>query len=66
MAELIRDGGTVVLQLTTVEEVKGLHGDRRLSLSSVQAVTILENAIHAVHGLKRPGTLIPGVLALDG
>lgn len=64
MATLIREDDTLVLQLTTMEKVEGLHGDLRIPFSSVQSVTILEDAVHAVHGLKMPGTRIPGVLAM--
>ncbi len=64
VAALIREGDTLVLQLTTMEKVEGIHGDLRIPFSSVQSVTVLEDAIHAVHGLKMPGTRIPGVLAM--
>jgi hypothetical protein len=64
MAALIREGDTLVLQLTTMEKVEGIHGDLRIPFSSVQSITVLEDAIHAVHGMKMPGTRVPGMLAM--
>ena len=64
MAALIRAGDTLVLQLTPMEKVEGIHGDLRIPLSCVQSVTILEDAIHAVDGMKMPGTRIPGIVAM--
>lgn len=64
MATLIRDRETLVLQLTTLEKAEGLHGDLRIPWSAVQSITVLEDAIAAVHGLKAPGTGIPGIVAV--
>lgn len=64
MATLMRQGDTLVLRLTLIETVESLHGDLRVPISAVRSVTILENAIRAVHGLKFPGTRIPGFIAM--
>lgn len=64
MAALIREGDTLVLQLTPMEKVEGIHGDLRVPVSAVRSVAILENAVRAVHGLKLPSTYIPGILAI--
>lgn len=64
MAELVRDGDAVVLRLTTAEKVEGLHGDIRVAAASVESVTVVDDVIHAVHGLKMPGSRIPGVFAM--
>lgn len=64
MAELIRDGDSLVLKLTTVEKVEGVHGEIRVPVSAVQSIEVLDDAIHAVHGLKMPGSQLPGVFAM--
>lgn len=64
MADLIREEDTLVLKLTTVEKVEGVHGDIRVPVSAVKSVTILDDAIHAVHGMKLPGSRLPGVFAM--
>ncbi|WAH40037.1 hypothetical protein NZD89_16745 [Alicyclobacillus fastidiosus] len=64
MADLIREQDSLVLRLTTIEKVEGVHGDIRVPASAVKSVTILDDAIHAVHGMKLPGSRIPGVFAM--
>jgi hypothetical protein len=64
MAELRVQGGDLVLHLTAVEKVEGVHGDLRAPLSAVRGVEVLDDAhgpvgIHA--GIKI-GTRIPGVV----
>ncbi|PSR33820.1 MAG: hypothetical protein C7B46_08210 [Sulfobacillus benefaciens] len=64
MAELLRDGDELVLRLTTLEKMEGVHGDIRVPLSAVQSISVVEDVIHAVHGLKMPGSRIPGIFAM--
>lgn len=64
MAELIREEDHLVLKLTTVEKVEGVHGDLRVPFSSIQSTEVLDDVIHAVHGMKFPGSHIPGVFAM--
>lgn len=64
MADLVREGDSLVLKLSTLEKVEGVHGDLRVPLSSVAAVTVVEDIIHAVHGIKLPGSRIPGIFAM--
>ena len=64
MAELIRDGDTLTLKLTTLEKMEGVHGDLRAPIGSVTAVTVLDDTIHEVRGWKLPGTRLPGVFAV--
>ncbi len=60
MAELVRDGDT----LTTLEKLEGVHGDLSAPVASVEAATVLEDAIDAVRGWRLPGTALPGVFAM--
>ncbi len=60
MAELSMDGDELVLTLTAAEKAESLHGDIRVPLSSVQEVEVVDDVIHAVHGMKFPGSRWPG------
>ncbi len=64
MAELIRDGESLILKLSTAEKLEGVHGDIRVPMSAVSSVTVLDDVIHAVRGIKMPGARIPGVFAM--
>ncbi len=64
MAELLRDGDTLVLKLSALEKMEGVHGDIRIPVSSVQSIHVLDDVIHAVRGLKMPGSRMPGVFAM--
>lgn len=64
MAELVREDDVLVLKMTAIEKVEGVHGDIRVPIDSVQAITVLEDVIHAVHGMKMPGSRLPGVFAM--
>jgi hypothetical protein len=62
MAELTREGDELVVRLTRGERVEGLHGDLRFPASAVRTVTVLNDAMAAVHGIRAPGTDVPGVV----
>jgi hypothetical protein len=62
MAELEIEGDELVLRLSTLESVEGVHGSLRVPLAAVSGVEILENAHDpADRGLKI-GARIFGVL----
>jgi len=64
MAELSRDGDELVLSLSMAEKAESLHGDIRVPLSSVEEVEVVDDIIHAVHGMRLPGTSLPGRIAI--
>ncbi|POB11666.1 MAG: hypothetical protein C7B44_11515 [Sulfobacillus thermosulfidooxidans] len=64
MAELVREGPNLVVKLSAVEKAEAFHNDIRIPWSAVQSITVLDDAIHAVHGLKLPGSRLPGVFAI--
>lgn len=64
MAELVREDDSLVLRMSVAEKVEGVHGDIHVPVSAVQSVTVLDDVIHAVHGLKMPGSRLPGVFAM--
>jgi hypothetical protein len=64
VAELRIEGGELVLHLTAVEKIEGVHSDLRAPLSAVRGVEVLDDA-HAPAGVRagiKIGTRIPGVV----
>ncbi|WP_298212075.1 hypothetical protein [Ferrimicrobium sp.] len=59
MADLVIEDGKLILHLSQFEKIEGVHGDITVPLNSVVTVSVLENALEAVHGFK-VGTGIPG------
>ena len=64
MATLVREGETLWLRLSTAEKLEGVHGDLHAPMHSVVSATVVDDAIHAVHGMKLPGSQLPGVFAM--
>jgi hypothetical protein len=64
MAELSIEGTELVLRLSAVEKVEGVHRDLRTPLSAVIGVDVLDDA-HGPVGIRgglKIGTRIPGVV----
>lgn len=53
-----------MLVLSGLEKVEGVHGDIRLPLSAVHGVEVVDRPLDLIHGLKMPGTGIPGMTAV--
>jgi hypothetical protein len=51
----------LILKLTPAEKVAGLHGDVTVPLWAITAVEVVPDALAAAHGLRSPGTHLPGV-----
>lgn len=64
MSELGVENDELVLHLTGLEKVEGVHGDLRVPLSAVQGVDILDDAHGAIGFGFKVGTRIPGVIAV--
>lgn len=64
MADLVRDGDILHLRLSPIEKMEGLHGDVEVPLSHMVEVCVIDDVIHAVQGVKMPGSRLPGVLAI--
>jgi hypothetical protein len=58
------EGDDIVVELRPWERVESLHSDLRLPRTALQGVDVLDDAIHAVHGLRAPGTGVPGLVAV--
>ena len=64
MAELVIDGDDLVLRLSGLEKVEGLHGDLRVPRGSLVRVEVLDDA-HGAAGFRagiKVGTRLPGVV----
>jgi hypothetical protein len=64
LAEVTRDGDELVVELSTLEKVEAAHGDVRVPVSAVQSVEVVDDAVHAVPGLKVIGAGWPGSFAI--
>lgn len=64
MAELMREGDTIILRLSVAEKLEGIHGDLHTPVASIESMTIVDDVIHAIHGIRTMGTSIPGVVAM--
>jgi len=60
MAELHREGDELVLSLSAAEQAEALHGSIRVPMSSVRGVEVVDDVLHAVHGMKTVGAAWPG------
>ena len=64
MADIRIDDGELVLVLTPVEKLEGVHGDIRVPLSAVREMDAVDRPFDLIHGLKLSGTGIPGITAV--
>jgi len=61
VADLTIEGGDLVVALTKLERAESFHDDIRVPVSSVRSVTVIDDLLKEVHGVRAPGTGIPGV-----
>jgi hypothetical protein len=64
VAHLRIEDDELVLALSSLEQVEGLHGPIRVPVSSVREVRSVDDAWAELRGLRAPGTGIPGVIAV--
>jgi hypothetical protein len=64
VAHLEVEGNELVLRLTRREKVWGFHGDIRVSLSAIRAVSAPENAWLTMRGWRMAGIAFPGLIAM--
>jgi len=53
---------TVTVALTGAEKLEALHGDVTVPRSAVTSVRAVPDGMPEVHGLRMPGTGLPGVI----
>jgi hypothetical protein len=64
VATLRREGNELVVKLNDLERLGALHGDVRVAADAVREIRVTERPLRDVHGLRVPGTGLPGVIAL--
>jgi hypothetical protein len=64
VATLIIDDGHLVLAMSRLERIGGLHGDIRVPLSAVAEVAVSDTPFRELRGIRAPGTGMPRVIAL--
>ena len=62
MAELLIDDESVTLVLSVGERVEAFHGDVKVPRSSVVRVRQVPDGLEEIHGVRAPGTALPGVV----
>ncbi len=64
MARLMREDRDLVLRLSPIEKLGGLHGDIRVPLEAVQDVSVRRQPFGELRGIRAPGTGLPRRIAL--
>jgi hypothetical protein len=64
MATIQIVGDALVVMLSTAEKLGALHGDITVPRSGVRRVRPVASPLHAVRGVRSPGTGFPGLIAL--
>jgi hypothetical protein len=62
MAELLIDDEFVTLVLSAAERVEAFHGDVKVPRPSVVGTRQVPDGLDEVHGIRAPGTALPGVV----
>lgn len=64
VADIRIEGTDMVLAMSQLEKVEGVHGDIRVPLTAVRDVEVVDRPLDLIHGLKLPGTGVPGMTAV--
>src|SRR6202050_1623101 len=64
MASLIVEGSDLVVKMSDLEKVEGIHSDVHVPLSAVTAVRAVDDAWPELRGIRAPGTGLPNVIAV--
>jgi len=64
VADIKIEDSQLVLHLSGLEKAEAVHGDLRVPLASVREVEVVDRPLDLIHGLKLPGTGIPGSTAV--
>ncbi len=62
MAKLLVDNDVVTVSLSAIEKAEALHGDVSVPRAAVVSVRVVSDGLDEVHGLRMPGTGLPGVI----
>ena len=62
MANLVINDDTVTVQMSVAEKAEALHRNLTVPRSAIAGVRVVSDGMSEVHGLKMPGSGIPGVI----
>lgn len=62
MASLLIDDQEVTVSLSAVEKIEALHGNVTFPRTAVVRARVVPDGLEEVHGLRMPGTGLPGVI----
>lgn len=62
MAELLIDDESVTISLSIAEKVEAIHRDVTVPRSAVTTARVAADGLREVHGLRAPGTEVPGLM----
>ncbi len=62
MARLLVSNDVVAVSLSAIEKAEALHGDVSVPRAAVVSARIVPDGLDEVHGLRMPGTGLPGVI----
>ena len=62
MARLVATADTVTVTLSALEKIAALHGDVSVPRAALVAVRTVPDGSSEIHGLRMPGTGLPGVI----
>jgi hypothetical protein len=62
MANLVINDDTVTVQMSRLEKAEALHRDLTVPRSAITGVRVVSDGMSEVHGLKMPGSGVPGVI----
>ncbi len=62
MARLLVSNDVVTVSLSAIEKAEALHGDVSVPRAAVVSARVAPDGLDEVHGLRMPGTGLPGVI----
>lgn len=62
MASLLVSGDVVTVSLSVAEKIEAVHGDVSVPRAAVLSARVVPDGMEEIHGLKMPGTGLPGVI----
>src|SRR5260370_39048319 len=62
MAKLLVDDEVVTVSLSAIEKAEAVHGDVSVPRAAVVSARAVPDGMEEVHGLRLPGTGLPGVI----
>jgi hypothetical protein len=62
VANLVINDDTVTVQMSVAEKAEALHRNHTVPRNAITRVRVVSDGMREVHGLKMPGSSIPGVI----